>query len=219
MKQTTKMSRAVSQLEHIYNALNADFFPEAPLPVPIITVQSKPGTYGHCSVAKVWQRPDGNTYELNIAAEVLNYPIEETLDTMLHEMVHLYCRNYQIMEVSRGGTYHNKRFKEEAERRGLECYRTEKYGWNTRPSDRLVEYALEKGWNEIKIGRASLPHMIRTGAGGTAQPGTGAGPDGKRPSSTRKLICPCCGQSVRATKAVNILCGDCLCKMVEVQKF
>ena len=41
MKQTTKMSRAVSQLEHIYNALNADFFAGEPLPVPIITVQSK----------------------------------------------------------------------------------------------------------------------------------------------------------------------------------
>ena len=26
MKETTKMSRAVSQLEHIYNNLNADFF-------------------------------------------------------------------------------------------------------------------------------------------------------------------------------------------------
>ena len=45
MKQTTKMSRAVSQLEHIYNALNTDFFQDE-LPIPIITVQSKPGTYG-----------------------------------------------------------------------------------------------------------------------------------------------------------------------------
>ena len=26
MKETTKMSRAVSQLEHIYNSLNTDFF-------------------------------------------------------------------------------------------------------------------------------------------------------------------------------------------------
>ena len=92
MKETTKMSRAVSQLEHIYNALNTDFF-DGLLPVPIITVQSKPGTYGHCTTAKVWQRKDGGAYELNIAAEVLNYPIEETLDTMLHEMVHLYCRD------------------------------------------------------------------------------------------------------------------------------
>ena len=106
MKQTTKMSRAVSQLEHIYNNLNTDFF-DGELPVPIITVQSKPGTYGHCTTAKVWQRKDGGAYELNIAAEVLNYPIEETLDTMLHEMVHLYCRERGIKEVSRGGKYHN----------------------------------------------------------------------------------------------------------------
>lgn len=215
MKQTTKMSRAVSQLEHIYNNLNYDFF-EGVLPVPIITVQSKPGTMGHCSVAKIWRRSeDDRTYELNIAAEVLNYPIEETLDTMIHEMVHLYCRENGIKEVSRGGRYHNGKFKEEAERRGLECYQCGAAGWNTRPSDRLVEYALTKGWNEIRIGRNTLPPAMRTGASGTAQPGAAPG-GGKRPSSTRKLICPKCGQSVRATKKVNILCGDCMERMVEV---
>lgn len=214
MKQTTKMSRAVSQLEHIYNSLNYDFF-DGTLPVPIITVQSKPGTMGHCSVAKIWRRSeDDRTYELNIAAEVLNYPIEETLDTMIHEMVHLYCRENGIKEVSRGGRYHNGRFKEEAERRGLECYQCGSAGWNTRPSDRLVEYALTKGWNEIRIGRNTLPPAMRTGASGTAQPGAVSG-GGKRPSSTRKLICPKCGQSVRATKTVNILCGDCMERMVE----
>ncbi len=219
MKETTKMSRAVGQLEKIYNTLNVDFF-EGELPVPIITVQSKPGTYGHCSVSKVWQRKDGETYELNIAAEVLNYPIEETLDTMIHEMVHLYCRENGIKEVSRGGKYHNGRFKAEAERRGLECYKCGNYGWNTRPSDKLVEYALEKGWNEIQIGRNHLPPAIRTGGTGTGQTGTesnsGTAGGGKRPSSTRKLVCPKCGQSVRATKAVNILCGDCMEKMIEV---
>ena len=150
MKQTTKMSRAVGQLEKIYNCLNEDFFDGA-LPVPIITVQSKPGTMGHCSVAKVWQRPDGNTYELNITAEVLNYPIEDTLDTMIHEMVHLYCRENDIKETSRGGKYHNGRFKAEAEKRGLECYQCGQYGWNTRPTDKLIEYAMDKGWNEIDL--------------------------------------------------------------------
>ena len=98
MKQSTKMSRAVSQLEHIYNSLNADFF-SGELPVPIVTVQSKPGTMGHCSVAKVWRRKEDKTHELNIAAEVLNYPVEETIDTMLHEMVHLFCRENGIKEV------------------------------------------------------------------------------------------------------------------------
>jgi hypothetical protein len=215
MKQTTKMSRAVSQLEHIYNALNTDFFDDV-LPVPIITVQSKPGTYGHCSVAKVWQRPDGNTYELNIAAEVLNYPIEETLDTMIHEMVHLFCRENGIKEVSRGGKYHNGRFKAEAERRGLECYQEGQYGWNTRPSDRLVEYALSKDWNEIMIGRNHTFPGIRTGATGIGQTGAENPGGGKRPSSTRKLQCPCCGNSVRATKAVRIMCMDCMRQMIEV---
>ena len=208
------MSRAVSQLEHIYNSLNADFF-AGELPMPIITVQSKPGTMGHCSVSKIWQRKDDKTYELNIAAEVLNYPIEETLDTMLHEMVHLYCRQHDIKEVSRGGKYHNKRFKAIAEEHGLTCVPCGQYGWNTTPGDNLVEYALNKGWNEILLGRNSLPPAMRTGATGTAQPGTAPG-GGKRPSSTRKLICPKWSQSVRATRKVNILCGDCLLPMVEV---
>lgn len=215
MKQTTKMSRAVSQLEHIYNALNTDFFQDE-LPIPIITVQSKPGTYGHCTTSKVWQRKDGGAYELNIAAEVLNYPIEETLDTMLHEMVHLYCRENGIKEVSRGGKYHNKRFKAEAERRGLVCVPCGQYGWNTTPSDNLVEYALSKGWNEIKIGRGSLPPIIRTGASGTAQTGAETTGGGKRPSSTRKLQCPKCGCRVRATKTVRIMCMDCMEQMIEV---
>ena len=215
MKQTTKMSRAVSQLEHIYNALNTDFF-QNELPIPIITVQSKPGTYGHCTTSKVWQRKDGGAYELNIAAEVLNYPIEETLDTMLHEMVHLYCRENGIKEVSRGGKYHNKRFKAEAERRGLVCIPCGQYGWNTTPSDKLVEYALSKGWNEIKIGRGSLPPIIRTGASGTAQTGAETTGGGKRPSSTRKLQCPKCGCSVRDTKTVRIMCMDCMEQMIEI---
>ena len=67
MKQTTKMSRAVGQLEKIYFHINQDFF-EGALPTPIITVQSKPGTYGHCSKFKVWQRKEDDAYELNIAA-------------------------------------------------------------------------------------------------------------------------------------------------------
>lgn len=216
MKQTTKMSRAVSQLEHIYNALNTDFFGGA-LPLPIITVQSKPGTYGHFTPGKVWQKPDESTYELNIAAEVLNYPIEDTIDTMLHEMVHLYCKENGIKDTSRGGKYHNGKFKAEAERVGLECYQCGQYGWNTRPGDKIVEYALSRNWNEIRIGRNSLTGFIRTGTDGT-ESATGADTQsgGKRPSSTRKLQCPCCGNSVRATKAVRIMCMDCNEQMLEV---
>lgn len=207
MKVTDKMSRAIGQLEKMYNTINADIF-QGELPIPIITVQSKPGTMGHTTVARIWRKKDEQTFELNIAAEVLDYPIEETLDTLIHEMVHLYCREHDIKETSRNGVYHNKKFKEEAEKRGLTCYQTEKYGWNTTPGDNLIEYAIEKGWNEIRIGRGGgfrLPPM----------PGNKRDKEGKK-SSTRKYICPKCKQSIRATKTVNIICGDCMEKMIEM---
>lgn len=205
MKQTTKMSRAVSQLEHIYNSLNTDFW-SGELPVPIITVQSKPGTYGHCTTAKVWRRSDDATYELNISAETLNYPLEDLIDTMLHEMVHLYCRKHDIKEVSRGGKYHNGTFKRIAEAHELTCFKAGQYGWNTKPGDNLVEYALSKGWNEIRIGRNTLTLSLGAPLTGGQPPQ----PEGKRPSSTRKYICPQCGNSCRATKELNLICGDCM---------
>ncbi|MCC8356378.1 MAG: SprT-like domain-containing protein [Oscillospiraceae bacterium] len=210
-KQASKMSRAISQIEHMYSAINTDFW-DGELPTPVITVQSAPGTAGHCTRAKVWQRKDGGAYELNISAEALNQPVEEVIDTIIHEMVHLYCRENGVQEVSRNGSYHNKNFKAIAEAHGLKCYRTEKYGWNTTPTDALVAYALQKGWSEISLGRDTLPKPI-TAPGQTA--GTAA-QSGTRTSSTRKLACPICKQSVRATRHVNILCGDCMVKMLEV---
>lgn len=204
MKQTTKMSRAVSQLEHMYNAINEDFW-GSELPPVIVTVQSRPGTYGHSSRAKVWQRKEDSLFEINVAAEVLSFPIEETIDTLLHEMVHIFCRVHDIKEVSNGTAYHNKKFKAIAESHGLNCiYTGSRYGWNTTPSDALVAYAIKKGWNEIQISRNAV-QAIRIAAAGASQPGPVRIPGDKAPSSTRKLICPKCSQTVRATRTVNII--------------
>lgn len=215
MKETTKMSRAIGQLEKIYNSLNTDLFSGA-LPVPIITVQSKPGTYGHCTTSKVWRNKESQQYEMNIAAEMLSMEIEEVLDTIIHEMIHLYCRENGIQEVSRGGKYHNRKFKAIAEEKGLVCYKIGQYGWNTQGhnNDKLTEYALEKGWSEIKINREgykriNIPTEETQNSNETAIQQEG----GRRTSSTRKYQCPCCKNSVRATKAVNIICGDCMKKM------
>ncbi|MCC8079769.1 MAG: SprT-like family protein, partial [Oscillospiraceae bacterium] len=68
--------------------------------------------------------------------------------------------------------------------------------------------ALSKGWNEITLGRSTITLTVTA-----AQTATGTR---TRTSSTRKVVCPACGQSVRATKHVNIICGDCLLPMVEV---
>ena len=56
--------------------------------------------------------------------------------------------------------------------------------------------------------------LNRNECSGFQIPGTGTHSGGTpattpRKSSSRKYMCPCCGMSVRATKAVNIACMDC----------
>ena len=119
MKQTIKTSRTAGYLEKIFRALNEHYF-EGQIEEPVITIQSTPRAYGHVTVAKDWQRADGGArHELNIGAGTLDRPIENVTATVLHEMVHLFNLQVGIQDTSRGGTYHNKRFRDAAEARDL----------------------------------------------------------------------------------------------------
>ena len=219
MKETVKTSRTAGYLEKIFRALNADWF-SGELEEPIITIQSTPRAYGHVTVGKVWYRKDQQRHELNLGAETLTRPIEEVVATIMHEMVHLYNIAHGVQDCSRGNTYHNKKFKAEAERRGLHIDHHDKYGWTiTSPTDELMEYILEKGWSEISMNRGFgwTPPPSTGGTGGkSGNGGTGGPVTPPKKTSTRKLQCPCCGNSVRATKSVRIMCMDCSEQMLEV---
>lgn len=213
MKETTKTSRTAGYLEKIFRALNNDSF-SGELEEPIITIQSTPTAYGHVTVSKVWKAKDTQRYELNIAADWLERPIENVVATMLHEMTHLYNMQHEIQDCSRGGSYHNKKFKEEAEKHMLHIEKHEKYGWTlTTPTDELLEYILEKGWQDIDMGRG----CFFTWAGGkdTGKPKkvTGGEEDGqeqaKKKGNSRRYQCPNCKAIVRATKDLHIICGTC----------
>lgn len=215
MKETVKTSRTAGYLEKMFRTLNADWF-GGELEEPIITIQSTPRAYGHVTAAKAWRRKDDWRHELNLGAETLDRPIEDVVATMVHEMVHLYNIAHNVQDCSRGGMYHNRRFRDEAERRGLVIGHHEKYGWTvTEPGEALVEYIIQQGWGEIYINRGT---GWTPPAGGGSKAGNSAGAAAEKPkkSSTRKLVCPKCGQSVRATRAVNILCGDCMERMTEI---
>lgn len=215
MKDTTSTARVAGYLTKIFRAINTRYF-DSQIEEPIITIQSTPRAYGHVTVGKVWHLADGRQlHELNIGAGTLDRPIENVVCTLCHESIHLWHLQAGIRDCSRGGTYHNKIFRDRAEECDLKISYDPRIGWSiTEPTEALIDFIISQGWTDIHMGRTD-GLTIRGPGGGTAQPGTGAGPDGKRPSSTRKLICPCCGQSVRATRAVNILCGDCMERMVE----
>ena len=73
---------------------------------------------------------DEGHYEINLCAEYLNRPFEETCGTLLHEMVHLQNLQDGVQDTSRSGLYHNKKFRETAEAHGLTVEKGEKYGWH-----------------------------------------------------------------------------------------
>lgn len=107
----------------------------------------------------------------------------------------------------------NKRFKTAAEAHGLNVEHSDKYGWaHTSPNDALLDFILENGLTDILISRNEFAGFRIMGTG--THSGTGTTPPPARTSSTRKYICPCCGNSVRATKTVNIACLDCSVQMV-----
>ena len=153
MKELTRCSRTAGYLEKIFRALNTKYF-DGELAEPVITIQSTPRAYGHVTVGKVWGVKDTTRHELNIGAGTLNRPIEETVATMLHEMVHLYCLAHEIQDTSRGNAYHNKRFKAEGEKRALHLEYDKRIGWSvTSPTPELCDFIIEQGWTDINMSR------------------------------------------------------------------
>ena len=215
MKETVKTSRTAGYLEKIFRTLNEHYF-DSEIDEPVITIQSTPRAYGHVTVGKAWTRgADGEQRrELNIGAGTLDRPIENIVATMLHEMVHLIDLQEGIQDTSRGGTYHNKRFKARAETVDLSISYDSRIGWSvTEPTEALIEYIIEQGWNDIRMSR--IDGYSARGIGGNSG-ATGTGTVTPKKTSSRKYVCPCCKNSVRATKDVNIICGDCFQKMIEV---
>lgn len=213
MKPTVKTSRSAGYLEKIFRTINRDSF-GGELEEPIITIQTTPGAYGHVTVGKTWRKGQEMRHELNIAADWLDRPIEQVVATMIHEMVHLYNIQHDIQDCSRGGTYHNKHFKAEAEKHMLRIDRSEKYGWTvTSPTDELLEYILEQGWEELEMSRGF--HFGFAGIGGdkdtdTAPKGAKDGQAKPKGSNSRKYVCPGCGAIVRATRDLEIICKPCM---------
>lgn len=201
-------------LIEIFDLLNKEYF-ESALSKPTITIQSTPKAYGHFSLQDdTWVSTLGKTHEINIGAGTLARPIEKVVATMVHEMCHYYNYMHGIKDCSRGNTYHNKKFKKCAEEHGLIVERTQSKGWNrTSPSGKLIEFVKEKSLTDILLYRNEGWRDP-----GNATPGTDSEKPRTKRSSTRKYICPQCGNSVRATKEINLLCGDCMLRMEPEEK-
>ena len=211
-------------LELAFDVLNTVYF-EGELPPIVITIMSSPRTNGHFTINREWRLNEERLNEINVSAEHLDRPIENIMATLCHEMVHYYCQINGIQDVSSNGRYHNKKFKEEAEKRGLLISKREYIGWSvTEPSEEFIEVIRSHGIEKpIDINRDGERIDLAGLLGGMGANGMIIGPDGlpvavKKKTSTRKYICPCCGNSFRATKDIDVLCLNCNEQFVKVEK-
>lgn len=194
---SASLKPVISELESLFSTFNKAFF-EGKLEQPVITVSpdNTRGAYGCCTGWKAWQdgTKEGGFYEINLCAEYLNRPFEETYCTLIHEMVHLKNLQDGVQDTSRSGTYHNKNFKIAAEAHGLIVEKSAKYGFSTTtlaPATLNFIQAMEKtGFSLVRPRPLGLK---------------GA----KAKQSSRKYVCPGCGAIIRATKEVHVICGDC----------
>ena len=211
MKQLTSYVRAVGYLNKLFDLLNERFF-DCELIRPTITIQSTPRAYGHFTLrGDTWKSITGDSSEINIGAGTLSRPIELTATTLYHEMVHLFCATHDLKDTSNNYVYHNSTFKREAESHGgaiVEKDPSGRYGWTiTKPSEAMLDFILENSLTDILITRNEYTGFSI--AGGNSHNNGGLLPTSPKKSSSRKYICPCCANSVRATKIVNIACMDC----------
>lgn len=190
--------KAIDVLNKIFDYANKEYF-ESVLLKPTITIQSSKKAYGHITVDKVWNNGKKQTYELNIGAETLSRSIEETVATMLHEMIHEYCLMNNIKDTSNRGVYHNYIFKDLAERIAkIKIEKNDKYGWTiTSPTKETKAFCKKYKLSKIMIHRETPGKKTK---GGEDKPKT----------STRKYMCPSCLNSFRATKEIHCICKECM---------
>jgi hypothetical protein len=200
--------------------------PEAVLVVASGTEATNVQRWGHWGAGRWRVTAEGNTVgEVLIAGERLRNGPAAVLETLLHEGAHALAFARGIKDCSRGGRYHNERYKLLAEELGLTVKRDRVYGWTlTDLADGTGElYRAELGALEVAIGRAYRRAVEEIAAGdGQADPGdaggatgtdAGAGDAGTAGKRWR-LACSCPEpRLVRMSRAVALVgpisCGAC----------
>ena len=99
-------------LNDLFDKLNERLFENA-LSKPVITIQNeRKATLSRFTPWESWQSGEDNATEINISANLLDCEPLEKAAALLREMCCLYAYQNDIKIFTRGGAYHNKRFKD-----------------------------------------------------------------------------------------------------------
>ena len=110
----------------------------------------------------VWNIDGVKTCEISISAEGLKRETMDVLATLIHELVHFSSHCHGIVDCSKTGPHHNKKFAVEAERMGLICTNEGgPGGWNVTSLGEDLRKAIENDFipdeSVFTLFRESIP--------------------------------------------------------------
>lgn len=206
MTNTTKM---LSELYRIYKELNEEYWNNE-LPEVFITIVPGKGktksVYG-AFTPESWAKNEGTEvdengnettktgdihHEIAMSAEYFTRPIPNWCATLQHEMVHLYCKINEIEDTSNNNVYHNKRFKVEAEKRGLIIEKADVISWSvTTPDSDFIAFI-----NSLEINEDTFSYFRQTRLALS------------KTAPKKRFVCPICKLQAQAKKGSLIKCGE-----------
>ena len=167
-------SALVATLEQAWDAIGRHH-PE----VPSVIVVVAPGSgsragelkLGHFSATR-WKVADGERSELLVGGEGLQLGALEVLGTLLHEAAHGVAWVREVQDTSRGGRYHNRRFKALAEEIASKSPKPAAWVGRRRKSGTRRGPAMARCWPRSKPlwccgGGPTATRAARAPAGGT----------------------------------------------------
>lgn len=129
------------ELQHAYDVFNRELF-QGELPMCMLTLQREKTSVGYFSAARFGNRLGQHTDEIALNPTYFSVvTILETLQTLVHEMVHLWQHHFG--EPGRG-RYHNGEWAKKMEAIGLMPSDTGQPG-GKRVGDQMSDYAIEGG--------------------------------------------------------------------------
>ena len=120
----------INEIGRAFDLFNKKFAKgELITPVIMISSAANMSAYGWFG-NHFWKNGKEQVSEINLCAEYFKRDPEQVLETLLHEMAHLYNAQKEIKDCS-GAQYHNKHFKVAAEMFGLKVDKSKNRGYST----------------------------------------------------------------------------------------
>lgn len=201
----TPTEQAYSELQRAYDFYNTRLF-GSQLPPCLITMQRKNRTYGYFSGAR-WNHQDGAITD-EIAMNPQHFqdrPTEDTLSTLVHEMVHLWQHHFGTPSRT---SYHNKEWALKMDSIGL-CPSDTGNPGGKRTGQHMSHYIVPSGAFAHACDHLHGQGFVISWRDRVREDAPGTGKTPGKASRRTKYTCPGCRLNAWAKPGVVLLCGAC----------